>query len=70
MTDRRETHSFVVVWFPPDKPHREARRSSLEDALAYIREQGLARYAPMVEERHTVTTESSAIVWNSTDGDR
>ena len=67
VTDRRESHAFVVVWFPPDHPRRQVKRLTLADARAYIAENNLEYFAPLIEERTAVITETSTIVWNSAD---
>ena len=65
LTDRRETHEFIVVWFPPEEPRRQVRRSTLDAARAYIALHDLEYFAPLIEERTTVITSTSTVVWNS-----
>lgn len=65
MGDERTTESFVVTWFPPDKPIRHVSKRTFEDAQAYIETEELERYAPMIERVKTTVSEEREIVWNS-----
>lgn len=61
----RTTESYVVTWFPPDKPVRHVSRPTPESAQEYIDEKDLMPFAPMIERVLTTVSEEREIVWNS-----
>lgn len=68
MPESRTTESYVITWFPYDKPVRRVLRHTLEDAQAYIDEKDLMRFAPLIERVLTTVSEEREIVWNSVTG--
>jgi hypothetical protein len=70
MPDKQTTESYVVTWFPSDKPIRHVSKRTFEDAQAYIEENELEGFAPMIERVLTTVIEEREIVWNSTDQSR
>lgn len=66
MPESRTTESYVITWFPHDKPERHVSRPTLEDAHAYIDEKDLMGAAPLIERVLTTVSEERQVVWNST----